>query len=32
MTPAEIRRELLHGLWIMPTTFALAAFVWIITS
>lgn len=31
MTPRELRRELLHGLWIMPVFLALVAFGWIIT-
>lgn len=31
MTPRELRRELLHGLWIMPASLALAAFAWMIT-
>lgn len=31
MTPREIRRELLHGLWIMPAYLGLLAFAWLVT-
>ena len=31
MTPAERRRELLHGLWIVPSFLSLFAAAWMIT-